>query len=523
MKYFVLGVGSTEHIPQPEFPSRVPFPGDQFEVYSDNGEGMNYDGTGAGVLENFTFRNQAIVEDRMMPNLVLGTHTALHDYGLRRHWQWQDCLQLWPGVNVSSPLYLCQGTADTCPTTAEAADAGQPHTCKGLLGLITPGASVTWMACSHLTVRESVVQGEGGEHVPEWHSLDGSHYEEDLAAFLSLTHAEQLERSARMHASTNERDLLLASTPFLVPQIDARKILKKAERIGSEVAILQMVTALPEAARQRLQEAAEQGDQSCRQVCGEYEKQAQLVADFHRKSQDPEEYHNCLDMWMEFSEETQSYLKSSEIPECKEAIENIRYISWLDGRYVARIVSGDLDQYPTVDYLGKFYTILNSFEEPQWPQCRQEIWCWVDSKPINGYADRKPTRLGTAAAPENKDWQPKAPDNFEPDPSHVAKITRREAMGRHGVRLKYILTKAGIFIDDTVTDYGVKYQSYINEAKKRRTLVRGEFTYHQGGRVRPPRVSISGITEGTPDAQQVMKFFKNGKDDKFCEQIKFIR
>ncbi|RSS81158.1 hypothetical protein [Streptomyces sp. WAC06614] len=120
MKYFALELGAPDLEPDPGLPSSVPYPGDQFEVYTDNGHGVLYDDSGASILDQHTSLNPAVLHDGMMPNLMLYTHEALYRYGLQRHWEWRDGFRYWPGVEAPNPLYLCNGTADTCPTTPEA-------------------------------------------------------------------------------------------------------------------------------------------------------------------------------------------------------------------------------------------------------------------------------------------------------------------------------------------------------------------------------------------------------------------
>ncbi|MFE5540641.1 hypothetical protein ACFQ78_33560 [Streptomyces sp. NPDC056519] len=149
MRYFVVGIGSTDLCDLKELPERVPFPGDQFQIEADCGNGVTLEGGQATFFDQFTSMNEAVIENGMMPNLTLRHSPSLSEF--------DPDVFLLPGINAPDFLFLCNGTEDTCPTNPENASAGK-HTCDGLLAKIPPGDEVTWWACTSLTPSDAYAQ-----------------------------------------------------------------------------------------------------------------------------------------------------------------------------------------------------------------------------------------------------------------------------------------------------------------------------------------------------------------------------
>ncbi|MEV6681567.1 hypothetical protein AB0N09_32560 [Streptomyces erythrochromogenes] len=152
MHYLILGIGSTEESPGAiGLPDQVPFPGAHFEVCADMGNGVSFSDNHPSVLGQFTEMTDSVVVNGMMPNLTLRYTEALTSDALRKHHELDLYTKFWPGVEAPDFLYLCSGTAETCPVTPQDVADGKPHQCDGLLAQIDASSPVLWLACTSIT------------------------------------------------------------------------------------------------------------------------------------------------------------------------------------------------------------------------------------------------------------------------------------------------------------------------------------------------------------------------------------
>ncbi|MFF4704766.1 hypothetical protein [Streptomyces sp. NPDC001297] len=151
MGYVLLGHGGMDFDPMhtsPEMESIAIPRGTTIQFYTDANQVLSFDPGEPDIWKRFHAPWPPLDSSHVTYNLTLQSYNA------EDHWA-RDFLNsqqfggnevFVSGMNCSSPIHLCNGTPETCPTKPEQAANGMTHQCDGILGRLH--GDLYWFACA---------------------------------------------------------------------------------------------------------------------------------------------------------------------------------------------------------------------------------------------------------------------------------------------------------------------------------------------------------------------------------------
>lgn len=278
-------------------------------------------------------------------------------------------------LTVEEPTLLCTGGCSK--------ETG--HQCDGLFGERT---------ASHRAIHLSICRGDAWEEPTE----SDIQRRREVDAFLELGLDDRATAWRDICENVPDRRDRFLAYDEVIAFIAVLCVWDYARSRNSSFAVSRYLDVLDEESFRLISEYAETGeDACCDELWDRYALESQAVEEFLAGMENGTAAGTWDGLHQESRDDLLALQSSSVGAKVREWLGSLGEASWR--RSVMKADWMQAEGEPVVIFGDEFYAILGSSEEePVWPGCRQEPWCWV----VYSGDDRQLVRLGTSTTPRRR-------------------------------------------------------------------------------------------------------------------------